>query len=131
MKSKYYLWTSIILFIVSIFLPVYISEFDDDSSIGYIFLFCGWMSFPYIDFFCWLGNFTLLLSWIFYYKKIGLVFSFITILLMFSFGINHVLELKIFETSEEGMLLGYYFWLGSSIVLLLGKFNFDYLKRGK
>ena len=129
MKSKYYLWTSIILFIVSVFLPVYISDVNTDNPMGYDFLILGWMVYPSIDFFCWLGNFTLLLSWIFYYKKIGLVFSFTTILLMFSFWINHVSELRIFEISEEGTLLGYYFWLSSSILLIFNKLNFDYLRK--
>jgi hypothetical protein len=129
MKSKYYLRISIILFIVSVFLPVYISDVNTDNPMGYDFLILGWMVYPSIDFFCWLGNFTLLLSWIFYYKKIGLVFSFITILLMFSFGINHVLELRIFEISEDGTLLGYYFWLSSSILLIFNKLNFDYLRK--
>ena len=99
---------------------------------GFQALIFGWMTYPNFDFICWLGNFTLITSWFLYQKPYSIYLTLIAFILAIFFSVNHYLQLDFLFLSEYHLVLfGYWFWLGSSIVLLLGKFNFDYLKQAK
>lgn len=99
---------------------------------GFQALIFGWMTYPNFDFICWLGNFALITSWFLYQKPYSIYLTLIAFILAIFFSVNHYLQLDFLFLSEYHLVLfGYWFWLGSSIVLLLGKFNFDYLKQAK
>ena len=76
-----------------------------------------------IDFICWSGNFTLLISWIFYRFPISKYLNVLAVIQMSIYGIDHLLQLKIIEFSDYDFpLFGYWFWLSSSIAMLLYHF---------
>lgn len=117
-----FLYLSVLTFIISLFLPVHLIFTTPHDYFGYIYASLGWMSFPNLDFFCWISNFTLLLGWFFYKKKIGLIFNLLTLILMSLYGINHILELDFFIIDEYSLpLFGYWFWLLSPIFLLVSQ----------
>lgn len=131
MKSKHFLIASIVIFLISLVLPVHLilDNFTDyytndnrTEYLGYVYLILGYITIlelP-IDFICWLGNFTLLFGWIFYKKKAGIVLSIFALLQMSLYGINHLFELDFMEIKEYGFpLFGYWFWLLSAILLVI------------
>ena len=119
LKSKYFLIASIIVFAISLLLPLYINLNESLDKLinygeiyGYQALLLGWMTFPYIDFFCWLANFTLLISWVFYRKQFANYLVSAGTVLAFLFGINHVTQLDFMEVHDyELNLFGYWFWI--------------------
>lgn len=120
MKNNLFLYLSILAFLVSLVLPVHFIFENPEEYFGYVYAYIGWMTFPYLDFFCWLGNFTLLFSWIFYRKKVSLYLSFITLILMSFYGLNHITQLDILEVNEYDLpLFGYWIWLLSSFFMLI------------
>jgi hypothetical protein len=124
LKSKYYLIASILSFLFSIFLPVHFEFEKYDEYAGYVYAALGWMTFPSLDFFCWIGNFTLLFGWIFYRKKAGLILSYISPILMILYGINHLFELNILSVREyQYPLFGYWLWFASSLLLMFATTN--------
>ena len=120
MKSNYLLTASIISYLISLGIPVHF-EFDKYISvIGLVYLSLGWVTFPHLDFFCWLGNFTLIFSWIFCKFKIGIILSFITPILMIIYAINFLFELDILDAQQYYYpLFGYWIWLLSSILAIV------------
>ena len=120
MKSNYLLTASIISYLISLGIPVHF-EFDKYISvIGLVYLSLGWVTFPHLDFFCWLGNFTLIFSWIFCKFKIGIILSFITPILMTIYAINFLFELDILDAQQYYYpLFGYWIWLLSSILAIV------------
>jgi len=127
MKSKNFLLASIFMFCISLITPVYIS-LDQSSTnmikyedlMGFQALVLGWMTFPFIDFFCWLANFALLASWFLYRKSYAIYISITAIVLAFLFSLNHYLQLNYFQLSEYHLVLfGYWFWLISMILQLI------------
>lgn len=117
-----FLYLSVLTFIISLFLPVHLIFTNPHDYFGYIYASLGWMLFPSLDFFCWIGNFTLLLAWLFHKKKIGLTFNLLTLILMSFYGIDNILELDVFITKEYSLpLFGYWFWLLSPVFLLISK----------
>lgn len=105
---------------MSLILPVHFIFDNPEEYSGYIYAYVGWMAFPYLDFFCWLGNFTLLLSWIFYKKKIGLILGIIAVIQMSLYEINHLTRLDILQIHEYDLPhFGYWIWLFSSIFVLI------------
>lgn len=116
---------------MSLILPVHILSFNfveyysGDSKTEYLgiaYLILGYITvleLP-IDFICWLGNFTLLFSWIFYKKKVGLILCIISIIQMSLYSINHLTRLDILQIHEYDLpLFSYWIWLLSSIFLLI------------
>ena len=82
----------------------------------------GWMTIiespP--DFICWIANFTLIFSWLFYKKNISKWLSAITFVLMILYFFNHIFDFEIIQFYEpEDILFGYWFWLSSSIAMLI------------
>ena len=105
-------------------------EFDKYISvIGLVYLSLGWVTFPHLDFFCWLGNFTLIFSWIFCKFKIGIILSFITPILMTIYAINFLFELDILDAQQYYYpLFGYWIWLLSSILAFVYHYKQHKLK---
>ncbi len=131
LKSKHFLISSIVIFIISLILPVhlildnfadYYTSDNETEYLGFAYLILGYMTIlelP-VDFICWLGNFTLLLGWIFYRKKIGIILGMFTFFQMSLYSINHIFELDFMEIKEYNTLLfGYWFWLLSAILLII------------
>ena len=129
MKNNYLLTASIISYLISLGIPVHF-EFDKYISvIGLVYLSLGWVTFPHLDFFCWLGNFTLIFSWVFYKFKIGIILSFITPILMIIYAINFLFELDILDAQQYYYpLFGYWIWLLSSILVLVYHYKQHKLK---
>ena len=129
MKNNYLLIASIISYLISLGIPVHF-EFDKYISvIGLVYLSLGWVTFPHLDFFCWLGNFTLIFSWIFYKFKIGIILSFITPILMIIYAINFLFELDILDAQQYYYpLFGYWIWLLSSILAFVYHYKQHKLK---
>ena len=129
MKNNYLLIASIISYLISLGIPVHF-EFDKYISvIGLVYLSLGWVTFPHLDFFCWLGNFTLIFSWVFYKFKIGIILSFITLILMIIYAINFLFELDILDAQQYYYpLFGYWIWLLSSILVLVYHYKQHKLK---
>lgn len=120
MKNKLFLYLSILTFLLSLVLPVHFIFKDLEEYFGYVYAYLGWMTFPYLDFYCWLGNFTLLFSWIFYRKKASLYFSVLTVFLISFYGLNHVTRLDILQVHKYDLpLFGYWIWFLSSIFMLI------------
>ena len=130
-KNNLFLYVSILTYLVSLILPVHILSFNfveyysGDSKTEYLgiaYLILGYITvleLP-IDFICWLGNFTLLFSWIFYKKKVGLILCIISIIQMSLYSINHLTRLDILQIHEYDLpLFSYWIWLLSSIFLLI------------
>lgn len=130
-KNNLFLYVSILTYLVSLILPVHILSFNFveyysvDSKTEYLgiaYLILGYITvleLP-IDFICWLGNFTLLFSWIFYKKKVGLILCIISIIQMSLYSFNHLTRLDILQIHEYDLpLFGYWIWLLSSIFLLI------------
>lgn len=117
---------------MSLLLPVHIVEGDNYKIFelyGYVYAYVGWMTFPYLDFFCWLGNFTLLFAWIFYRKKTSFYFSILTAILMSLYGLNHLTRLNILGVHEYHLpLFGYWIWLLSPIFMIIHHFKQNKLK---
>ena len=140
MKNSSYIATSVLLFLVSLILPVYwkysnfFDHYNEDVSYelwGGFYLVMGWMTFfdspP--DFICWLANFTLILSWILYKKSISKTFSILTIGLMFMYFLNHITDSEIIQFYQpEDILFGYWFWLLSSIFMIIYHFKLKHNK---
>jgi len=119
-KNNLFLYVSILTYLVSLILPVHFIFDDPEGYFGYVYAYLGWMTFPYLDFFCWLGNITLLFSWIFYRKNVGFYISILTLVLMSFYGINHLTRLDILQVYEYDLpLFGYWIWLFSSIFVLI------------
>ena len=129
MKNNYLLTASIISYLISLGIPVHF-EFDKYISvIGLVYLSLGWVTFPHLDFFCWLGNFTLIFSWVFYKFKIGIILSFITPILMTIYAINFLFELDILDAQQYYYpLFGYWIWLLSSILAFVYHYKQHKLK---
>jgi len=81
-KNNLFLYVSILTYLVSLILPVHLLSFNfveyysgesKAEYLGIAYLILGYITISElpIDFICWLGNFTLLFSWIFYKIKIG------------------------------------------------------------
>ncbi len=122
-ENEHFLFISVIIYVISLIIPVHLSDNLKDS-IGFLYLLLGWMSFPYLSFFCWLGNLTLIIGWIFYRKKIGFSLSVISIALMSLYGINHFFQLNVIDSNlYEKPLFGYWFWFFSSIFLFIYQYN--------
>lgn len=134
MKSKYFIWASLLIFSISLLLPVSLDRdhfieyytADNPENLGYFYLLMGYMTafeLP-IDFICWLGNFTLILSWIFYRFKLSFITSILSFLQMLIFGLDYIFKLNIIEFSDYDFpLFGYWFWLISSFLMLLYNYN--------
>ena len=131
MKSKYFFILSIILFVISLVLPVQLSleKFSDyyvnDSHselLGIAYFILGYITIleTPIDFFCWLGNFTLIASWLLFFRmSISRILSIASILLMSFYGIDNLFKLEIMEFHNYNYpLFGYWFWLASSLMML-------------
>ena len=127
MKSKYFLIASIAAYGISLSLPLYI-EFNENSDqlfeltemYGIQVLLLGWMIFPVLDFFCWLANFTLLISWIFYRKRFAIYLVSIGAVLALLLGVDHVAELNLMEIAEyRYYLFGYWFWLMAMLLQIV------------
>ena len=131
MKSKHFLIASIVIFLISLVLPVHLilDNFTDyytndnrTEYLGYVYLILGYITISElpIDFICWLGNFILLFGWIFYKKKAGIVLGIFALLQMSLYGINHLFELDFMAVKEYNFpLFGYWFWLLSAILLVI------------
>ncbi|MFV0175245.1 hypothetical protein [Empedobacter sp. 189-2] len=129
LKNNLFLYASIFSYLGSLILPVHFVFEDAEGYFGYVYAYLGWMTFPYVDFYCWLGNFTLLFSWIFYRKKASLYTSFLTPILMSFYGINHFTELNMLEVHEYNYpLFGYWVWLLSSIFMVIYHYKRNVLK---
>ncbi|MBS7332787.1 MAG: hypothetical protein KIG88_04240 [Weeksellaceae bacterium] len=109
---------SIVVYTISLFCPIYFpKDIIADKIISYDYLgyqavALGWMLFAYVDFFCWLANFTLLISWIFYRKQFANYLVSIGAVFAFLFGINHVTQLNFMQVREYDLtLFGYWFWI--------------------
>ncbi|TGN26268.1 hypothetical protein [Empedobacter tilapiae] len=119
-KNNLFLYVSILTYLVSLILPVHFIFVNSDEYLGYVYAYVGWMTFPYLDFFCWLGNITLLFSWIFYRKNVSFYVAILTLILMSFYGINHLTRLDILQVHEYDLpLFGYWIWLFSSIFVLI------------
>ena len=124
MKKNIFLQLSLMFYVVSLVLPVFIKpneSFWNIEGYGFIFLFCGWMTYgeSWVDFLCWFSNIFIFLSWIFYRKKWRIYLSWLGILPMFLYGIDYFIQLQLFEIMYyKAILVGYFFWLGSAILLL-------------
>ncbi|WP_314241208.1 hypothetical protein [Empedobacter tilapiae] len=119
-KNNLFLYVSILTYLVSLILPVHFIFDNPEEYSGYIYAYVGWMTFPYLDFFCWLGNITLLFSWIFYRKNMSFYVAILTLILMSFYGINHLTRLDILQVHEYDLpLFGYWIWLFSSIFVLI------------
>ena len=129
MKNNYLLTASIISYLISLGIPVHF-EFDKYISvIGLVYLSLGWVTFPHLDFFFFLGNFTLIFSWIFCKFKIGIILSFITPILMTIYAINFLFELDILDAQQYYYpLFGYWIWLLSSILAFVYHYKQHKLK---
>ncbi|SFN06565.1 hypothetical protein SAMN05421738_10659 [Algoriella xinjiangensis] len=129
MRNKILFFLSIVSFLISLVLPVHFIFDKPDEYLGYVYLSVGWYTFPYLDFFCWLGNFTLLVSWIFYKKKFSLYTAYLTAVLMSFYGINHLFELDILMIKEYHLpLFGYWLWFLSSIFQIIYLYKRNYIK---
>ena len=129
MKNNYLLIASIISYLISLGIPVHFILNNLEEYLGYVYAYAGWMTFPYLDFFCWLANFTLLFTWIFYRKKVSYFGSILTIILMSFYGINHFTRLDILEVHEYDLpLFGYWIWLLSSILAFVYHYKQHKLK---
>ncbi|WP_313254249.1 hypothetical protein [Empedobacter sp.] len=130
-KSNLFLFVSILTYLVSLILLVHLLNFNfveyysgesKAEYLGIAYLILGYITISElpIDFICWLGNFTLLFSWIFYKKKVGLILSIIAIIQISLYGVNHLTRLDILQIHEYDLpLFGYWIWLFSSIFVLI------------
>lgn len=127
MKSKYFLILSIVVYLVSLALPLFINFHPTDNRLveyenvyGLQALILGWMTFPLLDFFCWLSNFTLLFCWILYRKAISLYVGLIGILFASLFLINHFTQLDFMEIREYDLFpIAPFIWIASMILQLI------------
>ncbi len=105
-------------------LPVVLSS-DNSEDFGYLYLILGYITIvdlP-IAFICWLGNLTLILSWILYRFRISQFLNVLSFLQMAIFGIDYLFQLELIKIiNYESQLFGYFFWLSSSIAMLLYHF---------
>ena len=136
MKNNIYLILSIIVFLVSLLLPVYweYSNFFDhyNESVSYehwgvFYLSMGWLTIieSPADFICWLANFTLIFSWLFYKKSFSKTLSIITTVLMILYFINYIFQADIIQFYQiSDTLFGYWFWLISSIFMIIYHFKY-------
>lgn len=132
MKNKYLLWSSIGCYILSLALPVQYNisesfeEFNYSHAVGLLYMLCGYITFfdAKVDFICWLGNITILLSWILFWKNnLGKLLSIIAFSQMFLFGLDWILRINLIDVIDyESTPVGYLFWLASSIFMLLYHF---------
>ena len=136
MKNSTYIFISILLFVISLILPVYwhyssfIDHYDESDSYelwGGFFLTMGWMTIfespP--DFVCWLANFTLFFSWLLYKKSFSKILSVITFVLMLLYFINYICVADIIQFYQpEDELFGYWIWLVSSICMIIYHFKY-------
>ena len=100
----------------------YYSGESKAEYLGIAYLILGYITISElpIDFICWLGNFTLLFSWIFYKIKIGWILGIIAVIQMSLYEINHLTRLDILQIHEYDLPhFGYWIWLFSSIFVLI------------
>lgn len=126
MKSKYFQITSIVIYTISLSSPIYFpKELNLDAImtndlLGFQALGVGWMTFPYVDFFCWLANFTLLASWILFKKSYANYIVSIGTVLAFLYGINHVTQWDFIVVHEYDLnLFGYWFWIVAMLLQIV------------
>lgn len=132
MKNKYFLWASISCFLLSLALPVQydlsesLKDFNYSHSVGLFYLICGYITIvdSKVDFICWLGNFTILLTWIFFWKAtLSKILSVIAFLQMILYGLDLILRIELIDViNYEAIPIGYLFWLASPIFMLLYHF---------
>lgn len=132
MKTKNYLLISIACFLLSLALPVQydlsesFEEFNFSHSVGLLYLLCGYITIfdEKIDFICWLGNLTILLSWIFFRKnKVSKFLSVLAFVQMSLFGLDLILRINLINViNYESFPVGYLFWLASSIIMIIYHF---------
>lgn len=124
MKNKYYLIVSIIIYLISLAIPLYINLHPTENRLveyenifGLQALILGWMTFPSLDFFCWLSNFTLFFCWIFYRKEFSFYVGIIGVIFASLFLINHFTRLDFMEVRDYNLFpLASFFWIASMIL---------------
>lgn len=132
-KEKYGLLASIICFVLSLILPVYLRfPLNTTTSgyglegFGYEFLTLGWiMLLEYVpDFIVWFSNITLVLSWLFYKKKISNYFAYFSAGMMSLYFLDYLLNLEIFEiVYHQYWPCGLLFWVASGVLMAIFSFK--------
>ena len=132
MKNYKFLFISIGCFLLSLALPVQydlsesLNELNFTQSVGLIYFLCGYITMfdAKVDFICWLGNFTILLSWIFFKKPmLSKILSVVAFLQMILFGLDLILKIKLIDVIDyDSIPIGYLFWFSSSIAMLFYHF---------
>ncbi|MCW1148549.1 hypothetical protein [Flavobacterium lacisediminis] len=125
---------SCILFIISLTQTAYITEpADSIASHAFIAFLTGWLNFmgPGIS---WFANPLLIISWILLLNnkiKFSLISSFISVLFCLSFLLFNKIALD--EAVNYGEILGYgtgyWFWLTSCIIALIGSILINYKEK--
>lgn len=127
-KQKIFLYLSIGMFIISLTQKSYCSSYGLCDNYGFLSLFIGWLGvfMLHIPAFTWLSNPLLLGSWIFFKKKpkISFILSIIAFFLMLSFLLVDEIISNEAGTKSKVVFygLGYWLWLFSSFIMLIGNF---------
>ena len=127
-KNRIVLLISIIIYIISLTQKSYCSSFGFCENLGIYSLLFGWLGvfMLHIPAFPWLANPILFMVW-FLYKKhpnTSLILSLIAFLLMLSFLlVDEIINNEAGTKSEVVFYCaGYWLWLFSSFILLIGNF---------
>ncbi len=132
-KQKIFLFLSIGVFIISLTQKSYCSSYGLCNNYGFLSLFFGWIGvfMLHIPAFTWLANPLLLGSWVFFRKnsKTSFILSIIAFSLMLSFLLVDEIISNEAGTKSKVVFygLGYYLWLLSSFIMLIG----NYINRSK
>lgn len=127
-KQKIFLFISVGMFIISLTQKSYCSSYGLCDNFGYLSLFFGWIGvfMLHIPAFTWLANPLLLGSWLFFRKnsKISFILSIIAFSLMLSFLLVDEIISNEAGTKSKVVFygLGYWLWLFSSFIMLIGNF---------
>ena len=127
-KQKIFLFLSIGVFIISLTQKSYCSSYGLCNNYGFLSLFFGWIGvfMLHIPAFTWLANPLLLGSWVFFRKnsKTSFILSIIAFSLMLSFLLVDEIISNEAGTKSKVVFygLGYWLWLFSSFIMLIGNF---------
>ncbi|MFQ3297850.1 MAG: hypothetical protein ACI921_001843 [Polaribacter sp.] len=125
-KQKIFLLLSIGVFIISLTQKSYCSSYGLCDNYGFLSFFFGWIGvfMLHIPAFTWLANPLLLGSWIFFRKKpkASFILSIVAFILMLSFLLVDEIISNEAGTKSKVVFygLGYWFWLFSSFIMLIG-----------
>jgi hypothetical protein len=98
---------------------------NDDTSVGYCLLFMGWIGI-YWDYYAWLANPVLFVSWFYMQKKIKISFviSVVSCAFMLSFLSYKTILARAMPSVMHSLIVGYgagyWLWLASGVVMLIG-----------